>query len=328
MPAVEPTDRQLRAILYHIAHVCLEVERGLRPREHLEPYLTDAEYRRHCKRPLHPRRTGRTVLPTDIGHIHLDRHLPGQITAAIPTRETDDRWSALVLHCTKGHARGWRVDQLERLAAPNLTRDPAPRPATSPDLDTSIRRVEDECKLVEAAHRATTTRLRELRDRPATADSKEATRKLRQQQHTWKTYRGQLRDELDSLCHRRELLQQQQEPSTADLGRSSATDLSHNQLIAVLGRVPDKGWQRRLWEGVAEEIQIYRNRWDVTDPHTVLGEVPDNQTHYLERYDLAFTLRAIAPALGTGGKTSQERDLDDKNTTVGRAQDPDVGVER
>jgi hypothetical protein len=82
----EPTDPQVRAQIYKIVRVYLEIERGLRPPEQLENYLTPAEYRRHRRRPQPPAsRPREAVLPTDVGRIRLDRHLPGQITATIPT---------------------------------------------------------------------------------------------------------------------------------------------------------------------------------------------------------------------------------------------------
>lgn len=86
MPASHPTDRQVRAEVYKIVRAYLEIERGLRPPEQLERYLTPAEYRRHRQHPPDQTiRTGQAVLPTDIRRIHLDRHLPGQITATAAT---------------------------------------------------------------------------------------------------------------------------------------------------------------------------------------------------------------------------------------------------
>jgi hypothetical protein len=125
----DPTDRQLRAAIYRIARTYLEIERGLRPPEHLESVLTPAEYRRHRHTPSPARtRTGDAVLPTDIGHIHLDRHLPGQITATLPTRETGQHWGALVLHLARRHTGRWRIDQLERLTRPSVAREPTRNP--------------------------------------------------------------------------------------------------------------------------------------------------------------------------------------------------------
>jgi hypothetical protein len=77
MPTDDPTDRQVRAQIYKIVRVYLEIERGLRPPDQLEKYLTPAEYRRHRRCPQPPAsRPREAVLPTDVGRIRLDRHLP------------------------------------------------------------------------------------------------------------------------------------------------------------------------------------------------------------------------------------------------------------
>jgi hypothetical protein len=300
MPATEPTDRQLRASVYTIAKAYLEVERGLRPPEQLERYLTPAEYLRHRARPTsHATRTGEPVLPTDIGAIHLDRHLPGQITATLPTRETGQRWGALVLHFARRHTGRWRIDQLERLQRPSVARQPTRQPRE--DLDQRIRRIQDERWLVEAAYQTTRTRLADHRHGrthggpldPATAKT------LRQQQRTWKRRRTELDDELADLQRRRDL-----QAKLTDLDRPAPsgrdpTRLTDRQLTHLLGHVPTDPWRHQLRDALTDEIHTYRKRWNVTDPNTALGPQPDDPAHRTERTELADTLRASARALGT-----------------------------
>jgi hypothetical protein len=142
MASPEPTDRRIRADVYRITRLYLEVERACRPPDVLEQFLTPAEYRRHRSRPRHPAsHTREAVLPSDIGRIHLDRHLPGQITATIPTRESGERWGALVLHFAR-HTGRWRIDQLERLTRPTVARDAPTAPAAPTELDTRIQTIE------------------------------------------------------------------------------------------------------------------------------------------------------------------------------------------
>jgi hypothetical protein len=295
MPAALPTDRQVRADVYKITRVYLEVERGLRPPDQLEKFLTEAEYRRHRKTPHHPAsRSREAVLPTDVGRIHLDRHLHGQVTATVPTRESGDRWGALVLHFARDHTGRWRVDQLERLTRRSVVRQPS-RPVVEPkDLDVRIRDVETERRVVDAAHRAATTRLRELRH--ANVD-KDQQREVRQQQQTWKRRRSELDDELTHLRTTREL-----RARLADIDhrpQQPATALTDAHLERLLGPVPDDDWQQRLRDGLIEEIHTYRRRWNVTDARNVLGPDPAHPDQRRDRDDLADTLRAAARALGT-----------------------------
>jgi hypothetical protein len=304
VPPTDPTDRQVRAQVYKIVRVYLEIERGLRPPDHLEKYLTPAEYRRHRSRPQHPAaRPRETILPTDIGHIRLDRHLPDQITATIPTREIGEHWGALVLHFARNHTGRWRIDQLERLARPSVARDPQQPPEPRKDLEEQIRDIEGERRLVDAAHRATTTRLRELRAAGADPDR---IRELRQQQRTWKTRRDELDTELDQTRSTRRLRDQ-----LADIdvpSRRHPTELDDTQLERLLGHVPDNEWRRGLRDGLIDEIHTYRRRWNVTDPRNVLGPLPAAPDHRRDRDELADTLRAAAKALGTRQRETRGRD--------------------
>ena len=309
MAPIGPSDRQVRADVYRIARAYLEIERGLRTPEHLRDYLTPAEYQRHRERP-NPRRTrtGEPVLPTDIGRIHLDRNLPGQITATLSTREAGERWGALVLHFACNRTGRWRINQLERLNRPSTAREPTRRATRQLDLDQRIERIEEERRLVDAAHRATRNRLTELRrDVAAGAEVEEHTMPaLRQQQQTWKRRRSELDQELDQLRDRRHL---RAELADVDVLRERhPTELSNAQLEQVLGPAPENGWRRRLREGVIEEIHGYRQRWNVTDPHRVLGPTATDPEHRRDRDELADTLRASARALGTSDRDTGSRE--------------------
>ena len=328
MSPAEPSDRQLRAFLYHIAHVYLEVERGLRSPDHLERYLTAAEYRRHRTLRINARdRARESVLPTDIGHIHIDRHLQGQITAAIPTREIGDHWGALVLHLA--HRReGWRIDQLQRLDRPNIARETTPSAPGATDLEQRISRVEEERKLVQAAHRATTSRIKDLRAAGnRDADGKQDLRQQRQLQRTWKRRAVELDHELDQLHRRRQLARETRGNRPHGNGTHPA-EFTQDQLVHVLGPVPADPSRSRLWHGVADTIQNYRRRWNITDERTVLGAVTDNQTHFNERHELAFTLRAAARALGTASQPAHEQPARGTNRAMPTDQDPGRAAER
>jgi hypothetical protein len=330
VPPAEPTDRQLRASVYKVVRAYLEVERGLRAYEQLERFVTAAEYRRHRNRPCDPRlRTGRAVLPTDVGPIHLDRHLPGQITATVTTREEDQRWGALVLHFVRPRDGRWRINQLERLRRPSVARQPTP--SARVDLDQRIEHVDEERRLADAAHRATTTRLTEARNTTGrrAADDVEM---LEAQQRAWERRRSELDDELKSLQDRRDIQQRFPEADASPAAPATPTEprtkqdldqqpparnahqptpaepikVSHRQLTAALGPLPHDDWRRRLWQGLADEIRTYRHRWKITDPRTLLGPETNDPDHQRERQELAALLRASARELSNKPRRSHD----------------------
>ena len=335
MTATEPTDRQLRASIYKLVRAYLEVERGLRSYNQLERFVTAAEYRRHRNRPSDPRlRTGRAVLPTDVGRIHLDRHLPGQITATVTTRETDQHWGALVLHVVRQDDGRWRIDQLERLRRPNIARHPT---VSQPvDLEQRIAQVVEERRLAQAAHRATTTRLAEVRTSRGRKTAADDLARLQQQQRSWQRRTTELDDELTRLREKHELhhrfpeagprgstlatpseatgKREPDQPSTRRPTRTAIppepTDLSHQQLTAALGPVPDDGWQQRLWDGLADEIRTYRRRWKISDPRTLLGADTNVPQQQREREELAELLRASARELRSEPRRSHDHPSD------------------
>ena len=184
MAAPEPTDQQLRRAAYSIARMFMEIERGLRPPEHIKRLLTKPAYRRFRRVPLPPRPAiSGPVLPTDIRGIHVSRHLPGQVTASMTCREQDDRWGAIVLHLRAPRQPGetWKADQLERVvnSRHDLRRDPEIE--SPPDISERIRLVEGERFLVRGARGAAAARLEELSQLPAGEQDEPAMTALRQQ---------------------------------------------------------------------------------------------------------------------------------------------------
>jgi hypothetical protein len=199
-----------------------------------------------------------------------------------------------VLHFARDHTGRWRIDQLERLTRPSIVRDPDRRPAEPKDLDARICDVETERRVVDAAHRAATTRLRELRRESA---DKGQQREVRQQQRIWKRRRSELDHELTHLRTTRGL-----RARLVDVDRRTqhpVTDLDDAQLDRLLGPVPDDDWQQRLRDGLIEEIHTFRRRWNVTDARNVLGPDSADPDHRRDRDELADTLRAAARTLGT-----------------------------
>ncbi|MDP8930631.1 MAG: Rv3235 family protein [Actinomycetota bacterium] len=323
MAAPEPTDHQLRRVAYSIARMFMEIERGLRPPEHIERLLTKPAYLRFRRTPL-PRRFPNSgpVLPTDIRGIHVSRHLPGQVTASMTCREQDDRWGAIVLHLRAPRRPGetWKADQLERLvnSRHELRRDPEME--GPPDLSERIRLVEGERTLAEGARGAASARLKELRQLPADEQDKPAMKALRQQRTFWSAKVKELDDEILGL-KQTQLLRDQLGLLEVD---DQTAKLSPEKLERVLGPKPTDGRRAQLWQVAADDIQAYRERWDVRDPHVALGAEPEDPEQRRHRERVAELLRTVAPQLRREGGT--DRSLEVASASRAR-QDRGIGIE-
>lgn len=194
------TARELRAVIYRIAVTYLEVERGLRPPDHLAGLLSVAEYERHRAIARQPGLQAGPVRPPDVGPIHLSRLTPERVHANVLVRRDGEHWSSLLIDLGHHH-RGWRVESLDRLE--RLCREePLPRlehPEAS-DLVGSFRRREEERRLAAAAHRAIEARLDRVGDRRT-----KAARRLQRELDTWSRKLDELDTELGTLERRRQL---------------------------------------------------------------------------------------------------------------------------
>ena len=296
MAAPEPTDQQLRRVAYSIARVFLEIERGLRPPEHIKPVLTQPAYRRFRRVPRPPRPAiSGPVLPTDIRGIHLSRHLPGQVTASMTCRESDDRWGALVLHLRAPSQPGetWKADQLERVVnrRRDLGRDPEVEEPSG--LRERISSVESERFLARGARGAAAARLEELGQLPADEQDEPAMDALRQQRQFWSAKVKELDDEILRLQQTQQLREQL---GLLDVDDQTAR-LSPEKLEWVLGPKPAENRRAQLWQVTADDVQAYRERWDVSDPHVALGAEPEDPEQRRHRERVAELLRTVAPEL-------------------------------
>lgn len=296
MAASELTDQQLRRVAYSIARMFLEIERGLRPPEHMKPVLTQPAYGRFRRVALPPRPAiSGPVLPTDIRGIHVSRHLPGQVTASMTCRESDDRWGALVLHLRAPSQPGetWKADQLERVVnrRRDLGRDPEIE--DTPDLKERIRSIEGERFLARGARGAAAARLEELGQLPVHEQDEPAMEPLRQQASFWSTKVEELDDEILSL---KQTLQLREQLGLVDVDDQTAR-LSPEKLERVLGPKPTEGGRAQLWQVAADDVQGYRERWDVSDPHVALGADPEDPEQRRHRERVAELLRTVAPHL-------------------------------
>lgn len=156
------TDDQVADIVRFLARACLEMERGLRPAEHLRRFMHPSTAHRWPQPGRIGRFGGGPVQPQDLGPPQVSRLTDGHAMAIITTRTEEDRWGALTLQL-RAHAGRWHLVDLQRLlpAAHYHARPPTPLSPAVP-LDERIGRIQEERQLAAAAHTAATRRLAEL----------------------------------------------------------------------------------------------------------------------------------------------------------------------
>lgn len=298
MAVNEPSDQMLRRVAYSIARMYMEIERGLRSPEHLQPVLTKPAYL-VFRRTTMPQRfpNAGPVLPTDIRGITVNRHVAGQATISMTTREEEDRWGAIVLHlrAPKGPGDSWKADQLERIRRHRreLARErETPEPVGLPER---ISRVEQERNLSEAAGRAVAARLKELKALPEEQQDRDEMKGLRQQRRRWSAKVKELDEEMLDL-RRRHALRTRLGLGVETLN-GHGPELSAEELGRVLGPKPPDDRRAALWQTAADGIQSYRTRWDVTDTQTALGASPEDAEQRRHRGQVAELLRTLAPQL-------------------------------
>ncbi len=131
------TDAELRQVAEHVTHHYLEVERGLRSKQTLRRFLSPEAYN-HQHDPAASRfDAGGIIRQGDIGQMIFQRD-GDAVRAAVPTRQENDRWGALLIEMRSNGRDVWRVTELTRAPDRNLTRPhPVPDRMTpvEPDRD-------------------------------------------------------------------------------------------------------------------------------------------------------------------------------------------------
>jgi hypothetical protein len=156
------SDDQLRIVAGYVTRICLEVERGLRPPEHLRG-LADPRTAGLWPRSIQTGRfRGGPVVRQDIGPPNVSRVADDHAIATIVTRTERTRWGALTLRL-RAEGRRWYVADLQRLLAAGHYRS-GPNQTATPEapVEQQLRAVVDERRIVDAALHATNRRLDEL----------------------------------------------------------------------------------------------------------------------------------------------------------------------
>lgn len=183
-----PTDEQLADMARFIARVCLEVERGLRPPDHLARLMNPATAPGSNRPPGIGRFDAGPVLAGHVGSAHVSRTSDRTVFASVVTRTEGDRWGALAFRLD-AHEGRWHLAALRRLlpSTHHLARQRIEEIRSGQDR---YRLAVDDRRLATAALEATTRRLADLQ--PGAADF-EATRVLVVQ---WKAKVAELDREL------------------------------------------------------------------------------------------------------------------------------------
>lgn len=268
------TSREMRAVVYRIAWTYLEVERGLRPYQQLEAFLTPGAYRRHLVTNSHLGVAGHgPVRPHDIARIHLAHTTPDRVDADVLVRRGEDGWSTLVVDLThRGH--GWQVARLDRLEH-LVVREP-PDITPPPDLTGQIARRNDELKALTTARDAIADRIDAIGD-----GRLRAARELRSEWERWDDRCRNVAYEVAGL--RRQHAAQHANPEAAL--EPTTTD----EQDRWLGPRPHDGGHAVAWDRAYEVVAAYRERWGLDEGDNLLGGC-ENET---QRRDLRQVLTQI-----------------------------------
>ena len=283
--AQQPTDQQVAAIVRHLARKQLEIERGLRPPDHLRSHMTPAAYRVMRLRPREHFPRGGPVHPKDLSGVRLTRYPDGHVYASLSTREQDDRWGAITMQLKPGPDGRFVVSELERVRPRPLQRETEPE--QHQDLDQQIRRAEEERRLTEAALRAERKRLALTENRAARAEVKDLV----------SAYTSRLSD-LDAELRELRTRQQTREAVAAHGAHHDAAG-PPAYITKLLGERPTDEGRLGLWRAARDAIEEYRARWSI-DGDTALGEAPDDDSQNRHREDVVQFLRALIPQLHRG----------------------------
>jgi hypothetical protein len=291
--AKQPTDQQVAAIVRHLARKQLEIERGLRPPEHLAAHLTPSAYRHMRLRPREHFPRGGPVLPKDLSGVHLTRYPDGHVYATVSTREQNDRWGAITMQLKPGPDGRFVVSELERVRPRPLQRETAPE--QHQDLDEQIRRAEDELRLTEAALRAEKRRLASADERAARSEARDLV----------SAYTSRLSD-LDAELQDLQARQHTREAVAAHEAREVAEG-PPAYITKLLGEQPTDEGRLGLWQAARDAIEEYRYHWGV-DRETALGPVPDADNQRRHREQVVEFLQAVTPQLHHGTTRAMSHD--------------------
>ena len=292
------TRQQLRAVLYRIAVIYLEVERGLRPPDQLEAFLTPAEYRRHRATPRGIGVVPRPVRPHDIGRVLMDASTPQHVSATAMVRRGEDGWSALLVDL-KQTGQGWQVERLDRLERV-LPREPRQIEIDEEAVARRIRVVDHERRVVEAAHAATSRRYERLPDKRVSE-----AKAMRDERDRLRTRLEDLESETSSLDQRR---LQAAVVTAGELRGIAERRRAPGAVEAILGPRPDDPLRADAWDRAGEALAAYEDQWRLDSPSDLL-RATGVETQESDRRDLLHFLAQAAQTLEASSTKGLNRAL-------------------
>ena len=265
----EWTDEQIRLVGVAVTRLYLEVERGLRNREHLRRFLTPLAYGAQFSDTVSRFPDAGPVQSDDLGAVTYTRTDPSRAMLTVVARQHADRWGAVCVELRPDPRGCWRITELTRAQDRNLAH-PTPDPPDTPDDSQRQQRLRAmELQAIRAAlttandrHAAAQAALDDLRatthpDAAAVAAAQQRLTAAEEERHRWASQLAGL-------------------PAAALTdGADEAGRPRHPAYVTrLLGPQPTDDNAKAVWNAGAGILEVYRRAAGITDHRTALGPTP------------------------------------------------------
>lgn len=286
------TDEQLAQTARALGRLWLEVDRGLRPIEHLKRWLPTRSFRRLQVEPDR-HRIGGPVTTDDVGHIQLRRH--GDLAEIeLLLRRGDGTWRALALGLEDDGSGHCRISEFTPLTPASVSIErqhgrPDPLPLTAGQARRHSRRLAETAAAVEAVLAYHEQRVAE--DAPGAADHAA-------QIEAWTARYVQLTGQLRGVRRQAGLI--------AAAEAQASEDPHDHAAINLVGPPPaaEDATACARWGEAVQEVADYRRHWDLDPGDPGLGIEPDEAVAAAQWQALAHYVDEVAAEL--------DRELEDE----------------
>ena len=270
---IQWTDEEIRLVGVGVTRLYLEVERGLRNRDHLRRFLTPQAFTAQFSDGVSRFPDAGPVRVEDIGAITYARTDVKRAMLSVVARQQDDQWGAVCIEL-QPDARGcWHVAELTRVQDRNLVH---PTPDRSGLREDTERRDRVRAMELQAIHAALA----------AAADRRAAAKTDLDQLRASPTPDPEAEEAARSRLTATAAEERRWSKALAEL--TATTPPSHDRLhhahdarrpryvTRLLGPEPVDQSARATWRAGAAILDVYRRAAGITDDRTALGPVPAN----------------------------------------------------
>ncbi len=269
------TDDEIRKVGVAVARIYLEVERGLRNRDHLRRFMTPQAYSAQYADRLSRFPDAGPIRADDIGANSYSRATHDRAMLTLIARESDDKWGAVCIDLQPGPAGHWYVAELTRVQDRNLTHHHAPM-LLGATPQRFRQRLLAERTAIETALAAAHSRAAAAKTDLDTLRAADTPNPLRLEAAAERLNAG--RQEEQRWQHR--LADFHADAATRPAISAGTRSNDHEPtpyLKQLLGPTPADQPERTVWEAAAAIIQVYRLAADITDDHTAFGPQPTDR---------------------------------------------------